>query len=703
MSFHKNDNGRNYVPRPPTKRDDDVTRGDGARRRRDAGRRVDDGAATMERGGSDGRSTRRNMIVNHDSFQRSRSTSRSRSQHHVPPHEYISRSTATVGSSGAPPPRKRNELFRASSLSGCNGGPKGRSLSAIRAASNGQSRHEEGTGRSLSRLTRPISYDEKLILIDDRGRRLPRSRSRSHLREVKESKSEPKSTQDESCINDKGLSPSRRISSTQITENHYRHSRGRSGSRGRSKSLQSNDATPAFVSTSMANACRLAPFRKFVVEIGENNEIVQVFEFSENGTLPPPDVGAIPDKARSESASLKCGGTNGDCEGTARRVTENGTASPYSSSPPIIKTSRVNSQEAIATSFFTSSRQALSSLSRSSLRGSQGNLSQASVSFAMDSDGTSKNVGLDVSTRSCDSYYRRSFDISARSDDSHYLRSPVSSMSDHALEISEGSSESNSRRAVRFVTDQQGDRQPDPSNDTNARRIGRSSTTTVASKDRSASPRLHHALSSFVDFDPAASSTKSRQSLTVPSPTHDHIHLRRAKGLLGYEKSSLKKSMSTESTEEMYSISPLTADMSIATNHTSGAVAEDEVILFSTLNLESDSCDDSSILSYPTAFMDKLASTRVQGRTAKDDGAIAQTSKVESRIGTILSLKVSSSKRRTESKVNNPRDTTDTWNRDPNSVSVTQNSLTCNQSYACDHETQDYESQKLRLPKFFRR
>ena len=687
MSFHKNDDGGNHVPRPPTTRDD-VTRGDGARPRRDAGRR--------------------NMIGNHDSFQRSRSTSRSRSQLHVPPHEYICRSTATVGSSGAPPPRKHNELFRASSPSGCNGGPKGRSLSAIRAASNGQSRHDEGTGRSLSRPTRPIPYDEKLILIDDRGRRLPRSRSRSHFREVKESEPAPKTTQDESCSNDKGLSPSRRISSTQITDNHYRHSRGRSGSRGRSKSLQSNVATTAFVSTSMANACRLASSRKFVVEIGENNEIVQVFEFSEKGTLPPPDVGAIPDKAMGESASSKCGGTNVDGEGTATRATENGTASPYSSSPPIIKTrsrssSRVNSKEAIASSFFSSSRQALSSLSRSSLRGSQGNLSQASVSFALDSDGTSKNVGLDVSASSCDFYYRRSLDINASSDDSHYLRSTVSSMSDHALEISERSSESNSRRAVRFVTDPQGNRQPDSSNDNNAKRIGRSSTTTVASKDRSASPRLHHALSRFVDFDPAASSTKSRQSPTVPSPTHDHIHLRRAKDLLGYEKSSLKMSMSTESTEDMYSISPLTTDMSIATNHTSGAVAEDEVIMFSTLNLESDKCDDSSILSDPTAFMNKLASTRVQGRTAKDDGAIAQASKVESRIGKILAFKVSSSKRRTESKVNNPRNTRDTWNRDPYSVSVTQNSLACNQTYACDHETQDYESQKLRLPKIFRR
>lgn len=681
MSFHKNDDGGNHVPRPPTTRDD-VTRGDGARPRRDAGRR--------------------NMIGNYDSIQRSRSTSRSRSQLHVPPHEYICRSTATVGSSGAPPPRKHNELFRASSPGGCNGGPKGRSLSAIRAASNGQSRHDEEKGRSLSRPTRPIPYDEKLILVDDRDRRLPRSRSRSQFREVKESESEPKSTQDKSCSNDKGLSPSRRISSTQITENHYRHSRGRSGSRGRSKSFQSNDTTTAFVSTSMANACRLASSR-----IGENNEIVQVFDFSENGTLPPPDVGAIPDKARGESASSKRGGTNGDCEGTARRVTENGTAPPYSSSPPIIKTrsrssSRVNSQEAIASSLFSSSSHALSSLSRSLLRESQGNLSQA-VSFAVYSDSTSKNVGLDVTPRSSYSCYRRSFDISARSDDSHYLRSAVGSMSDHTLEISERSSESNSRRTVRFVTDQQGDRQPDPSNDNNARRIGRSSTTTVASKDRSASPRLHHALSRFVDFDPAASSTKSRQSPTVPSPTHYHINLRRAKDLLGYEKSSLKKSMSTESTEDMYSISPLTTDMSIATNHTSGAVAEDEVIMFSTLNLESDKCDDSSILSDPTAFMNKLASTRVQGRTAKDDGAIAQASKVESRIGKILAFKVSSSKRRTESKVNNPRDTRDTWNRDPYSVSVTQNSLACNQTYACDHETQDYESQKLRLPKFFRR
>jgi len=652
----------------------------------------------MGRGGSDGRSARRNMIGNPDSFQRSRSTSRSRSQHHVHPHEYICRSTTTVGSSGVPPPHKRNELFRASSPSGYNGGPRGRSLSAIRAAPNSQSRHDEGTGRTLSRPTRPIPC-ENLILIDNRGRQIPRSRSRSQFTDVIESESEPKSTQDESCSNDKG-----RISSTQITENRYRLSRGRSGSRGRSNSLQSNDATTAFSSTSMANACPSS--RKFVVEIGENNEIVQVFKFSGKDTLPPPDVGAIPDKARGESASSKRGGTNGDFE--ARRETENGTASPYSSSPPLIKTrsrssSRVNSQEAIAASFFSSSREALSSLSRSSLRGSQGNLSQASVSFAVDSDGTSKNVGLDISARRCDYHYRRPLDISARSNDSHYRRSTVSSMTDHTLEISERSSESNSRRSVSFITHQQGDRQPDSSNDTNARKIGRSSTTRVVSKDRSTTPRLLHALSRFVDFDPAASSTKSRQSPTVPSPAHVHIHLQRAKGLLGYEKSSLKKSMSTESTEEMYSISPLTADMSIATNHTSGAVAEDDVILFSTLNHECDGCDNSSILSDPTAFMSKLASTRVEGRTAKEDGATAQTSKAESLIGKILSLKVSSSKRTTESKLNIPRETRDTWSRDPNSASVTQNSSVFNQSYARDHEAQDYAIQKSRLPIFFRR
>jgi hypothetical protein len=101
--------------------------------------------------------------------------------------------------------------------------------------------------------------------------------------------------------------------------------------------------------------------------------------------------------------------------------------------------------------------------------------------------------------------------------------------------------------------------------------------------------------------------------------------------------------------------------------------------------------------------MSKLASTRVEGRTAKEDGATAQASKAESLIGKVLSLKVSSSKRTTESKLNIPRETRDTWSRDPNSVSVTQNSSVFNQSYARDHEAQDYAIQKSRLPIFFRR
>jgi hypothetical protein len=742
---YKNDDGRRHVARPPMTHSDNVTRGVGARRRRDRGRQRDDDGA------GDGRSARRNMIGNPEYSQRSRSTSRSRSQHHVAPHEYICRSTS---------------------------GPSGRSLSKIRAASNSLSRYDEGRGRSLSRPTSPIP-NEKLILVDDRCGQLPRSKSRSRFAEVKESMSETKSTQDEPCSNDEGLSPSRRKSSAQITEKNYGHFRDRSGIRGRSKSFQSNDATTAFSSISMANVCQLASSRKFIVEMGENNEIIQVFEFSVNGTLPPPRMDA--------------------CDGKviARRKMEKGTASPFSLAPPTIKTqsrssSRANSQEAFASSVISSSRGALSPSLRSSLRGSQGNLSQASVSFAVGSDSTPKNVGLDIMRN--DSYYRRSLDINASSDDSHHRRSTVSSMSDLALEISERSSESDSRRSVRFFMDQQGDSQPESSVDTKARSStnniherpifslphGRSLTTTVVSKDHSGSPRQPHTLSRFVDFDPAASTTKSCKSRSVPSPTHHHIHLRPrremekgsassyslssptiktrsrsssrvnsqeafassvisssrgalssssrsslrgsqgnlsqasvslavnsdgtpknvgldnrsndsyfcrsldinawsddlhhvnsisdltleiderssesdsrrlvrffmdqqgdsqpessddtnarsstnniherpsfSKGLLCYEKSSIQKSMLTESTEETYSISALTAAMSISTNHTSRAVAEEDATMFSTLDLESDSCGYSSILLYPTAF----------------DGAKAQASKKDSRIG----------------------------------------------------------------------
>ncbi|KAL3779648.1 hypothetical protein ACHAW5_003647 [Stephanodiscus triporus] len=635
-------------------------------------------------------SAERNIIGNSDSSRRSSTSlwSRSRSQHHLP-QQYMCRSTAAAGCLGAPPQRRRDDSFRVSSITGGDGGPR----STNKVASSRQSRHDKGKAISLYR-PRPIPI-ETLI---DSDRQPPRNRSNL---EMKESEPESKPSQDESSNNSKSPSPSRRESSEQITENHYFTTRRSSGNRGRSKSLQSNDDNTALRSTST---------KKFVVEIGTNNEVLQVFEFSTNGILTSPDKIAVPYKARDESAASKRGETNAcDDKDKARCETEKGDVSPYSSSPPPTKTrsrasSRDDSRDAIACSLrSSSSRDALSSSFRSSLRGSRCNLLQASVSFAMDSEGTlskptasiidderdvtAKNAGLDISARSEDSYYLRSIDISARSEDSRYRQS-ISSMSDRALETSERSSESNRRRSVRFFIDHlESHDVPSSSHNTTSttgnvheRPIflpprGQSSTSTgteAVSRDRSASPRRDRTLSRIVDFDPPASVIKSHQSPIIPPLPNNCTFLRREHS---HEKAPVQRSMLTESTGETFStISCLTADGTILTNHTTRAVVEEDATKFPTLIIESDSSgDDLSILTDPTYFMDKLVPTRVQGRATKDDKAMAQLSKKETKIRKIPPLKVSSSKIRTalKSKLDIPRETTETQRKGPSRVSVT--------------------------------
>jgi hypothetical protein len=601
----------------------------------------------------------------------------SRSQHHF---TLPCRSPTAVTRSGfgvlppppPPPPRRSHYSFHHLSPKCINRSPRSRSLPTKRAAPiNQSSSHDKGELRDGSRPTRSVSNHE-LILIDGRGEQLPRGRSTYSCREVKESESESKSGIDKSSKNDTRSSPSRRKSSAQALENHHSTSHCRTSSRARSKSLLSHDADAAFSHASTANVPRLAASsRTFVKEISR------------------PDLGYVPVKTSDKSASSKCRGSNSsDDTGYAQRETENRTTSPYSWSQP--------NKTRLRSSLRASSRDALGS-SCLSLIGSRCNSSQASVSFAMDREDSFKNVA-----NGDDSYYHRSIDTSANS-----RQSTISSMSDVALGISVRSSESNSHRSVRFPPDQKSDHQtpnssdaPSPSinaSDIHARpHCGQSSTTTVTSRDRSVSPRQVRRISDFVDFDPPASTATSHQSID-PSPPHHDVHLL-IKGLISYKKASIHNSILTESTEETYSLSAITPERTILTDHTSRAVVEVDGITFSTLNLESGSTPDASILSESTAFMGKHLSTR---RSAKYDGSIAQASKKESMIGMILEF--SSSKGRDELKLNSTRETSETRSMDPNSLLSTQSGMTCHQNHASERGTQIRRSQKSHLHNYFRR
>ena len=109
--------------------------------------------------------------------------------------------------------------------------------------------------------------------------------------------------------------------------------------------------------------------RKFVVELGKDDEILQVFEFSENGSLPPPGTRTIPDKVivdsilskRREKHSDK---SNSQCE----FASSSHFSSQTTATTQTILSSSTNSRESTLSSSLHSSGGLNSALRSSSLR-----------------------------------------------------------------------------------------------------------------------------------------------------------------------------------------------------------------------------------------------------------------------------------------------------------------------------------------------
>ena len=131
--------------------------------------------------------------------------------------------------------------------------------------------------------------------------------------------------------------------------------------RGHSDALHSNGINAATVAS-----------RKFVVELGKDDEILQVFEFSENGSLPPPGTRTIPDKVivdsilskRREKHSHDTDKSNSQCEfASSSHFSSQATATTQT-----ILSSSTNSRESTLNSSLHSSGGLNSSLRSSSLR-----------------------------------------------------------------------------------------------------------------------------------------------------------------------------------------------------------------------------------------------------------------------------------------------------------------------------------------------
>jgi len=133
--------------------------------------------------------------------------------------------------------------------------------------------------------------------------------------------------------------------------------------RGHSDALHSNG-----INVTNSSAATVAS-RKFVVELGKDDEILQVFEFSENGSLPPPGTRTIPDKVivdsilskRREKHSDK---SNSQCE----FASSSHFSSQTTATTQTILSSSTNSRESTLSSSLHSSGGLNSALRSSSLR-----------------------------------------------------------------------------------------------------------------------------------------------------------------------------------------------------------------------------------------------------------------------------------------------------------------------------------------------
>mmetsp|Transcript_1499 Transcript_1499/g.3173 ORF Transcript_1499/g.3173 Transcript_1499/m.3173 type:complete len:1001 (+) Transcript_1499:108-3110(+) len=531
-----------------------------------------------------------NFASNHTTRSSSKSKSSAsmasslRSQHHILPEDYSPSSGKEQGgiprSPGAPPPpppprpqspypRGRNSSFYSvPNTAGGNNSSRGRSLSGARTASRSQSRSRHGEekdadihesnriGRARSKKPTPSSTDE-LPLIDEKGRHQPRSRSRSKSRRVKDpkprkhntaadnSKAPPQKSFKQAMAEKRATSPIQHVTSNeddvreqkifkQVMAKNSASSHRSQRTRERSTTSQKprNTKTASSPSSSSPSPAAkdqlLSASRKFVVEIGSNNEIIQLFEFSESGALPPSSksnqkmlienirrrysddkTGSSRSSSRGRSTSRSRGTPNdrstrkivveSDGHNNIVQVSEfsNKGVFPAREESPFSKRAsyakHVNnatleeekpaspddfmSKQKVSRSSSTraaSSKATVGGTLRSSLRSSMGlsrsNMSQASVRFALDSEGTfTPVVGFGIDDEIDESEVSS---LASRSATSMLAEQDTSSVAskDHsaaycqphgqsALDTSETSMDSTSRRSVSFLMDRCDDRE----------------------------------------------------------------------------------------------------------------------------------------------------------------------------------------------------------------------------------------------------
>jgi len=269
----------------------------------------------------------------------SSASSQQRRRGHVLPQDYIAPPPPPP-----PPPGRHHALFHSVAAVGKNGGStksRGRSLSIARSSSGRSGRQSSRTrhledkggvcdkdksnlgsrrcGRSLSLAHQSKSNDTNKPSSSSRdGRRngRHRSRSRSKSRGRNDSRSKSRGGNNRRAHDDDVRASFRKLmaENSASQRSHGKSSKSRrsasASTRGRRSASRSSrgatandDAIPSSTAaaTGRPSASRArpvaheggiagvpSPSRKFVVEIGSNDEVVQVFEFSDSGSLPPP-------------------------------------------------------------------------------------------------------------------------------------------------------------------------------------------------------------------------------------------------------------------------------------------------------------------------------------------------------------------------------------------------------------------------------
>jgi hypothetical protein len=381
------------------------------------------------------------------------------------------------------------------------------------------------------------------------------------------------------------------------------------------------------------------PSRKFVVELGKDDEILQVFEFSENGSLPPPGTRTTPDKVIVDSILSK------------RREKHSSHDTDKSSNSPqceFASSSHFSSQTTATTqTILSSSTNSRDSILSSSLRSSGGGLNSSlrssslkwgsRVSLAMEDLDVSDNINN--SNRSSSSNRSVRFDIDF----------------DPAPSITEPNDDDESSMMTQTVR----------------------SMKTLAIKSelesRGVSTDKFIEKNELIDALLKIRRKEEKRDVVDPTDLSDHYAPKggvNERHLLYYATTMTHRQNIPQSTSLKSHFSNL------STNE--GRYSVD---------------DDPSIMTDHAVFMSKPMSNRIQGHTASAGVAYARQNSI---IGKILApSKLHTPHRSSNSSSRRRRE-------DPNSVSVTQNSSAYNQSYDQEQSSQD-DGRQSHMRRFFRR